>query len=109
MKFPAKFTSSTFFTLKMIESLTSDFKSIKTTLKARGFRANSSLFTYYTFGNVLGMLFVKSIRKSNSLKDSFLSRGFLGQIYLNDEFCISKRDYNLIVAVCLTVLLKVVL
>jgi len=109
LKFPDKFTSSTFFTLKMIESLTSDFKNIKTTLKARGFKANSSMFTYYTFGNVLGMLFVKSIRKSNSLKDSFIARGFDGKIYLNDEFKISKVDYSLIFAVALTVLLKVVL
>lgn len=109
LKFPAKFTSSTFFTLKMIESLTGDFKNIKTTLKARGFKANSSLFTYYTFGNILGMLFVKSIRKANSLKDSFIARGFAGQIYLNDEFKISKVDYNLILAVASTVLLKVLL
>lgn len=109
LRFPNGFCSSTYFTLKMIETLSLDFKNIKVTLKARGFKANSSIFTYYTFGNVLGMLFVKSIRKANSLKDSFEARGFKGKIYLNDEFNIKKLDYYLIFVIALMILLKVIL
>lgn len=109
LRFPDTFSSSTYFTLKMIESLTKDFKNIKTTLKARAFKANTSMFTYYTFGNVLGMLLVKSIRKANSLKDSFQARGFNGKIYLNDEFILKKQDYFMALSVLSVVLLKVVL
>lgn len=109
LKFPNMFTASTYFTLKMIETLTSDFKNIKTTLRARGFKANTSLFAYETFGNILGMLFVKSIRKSQALKESFEARGFSGKIYLNDEFNINKYDYYLGFFVILIILLKVIL
>ncbi|PKI79852.1 cobalt ABC transporter permease, partial [Malaciobacter halophilus] len=109
LKFPSSFVSTSYFTLKMIDSLTSDFKSIKNTLKARGFCAKTNMFTYNTFGNILGMLFVKSIKKSQKLKDSFEARGFNKQIYLNDEFQTTKRDYILASLIFIVVVLKVIL
>lgn len=107
LKFPNAFISATYFTIKMIDTLTSDFKNIKTILRSRGFKAKSSMFTYYVFGNVLGMLLVKSIRKAQTLKDSFISRGFRGKIYLNEDFNICKDDYYLISSVILLYILKV--
>lgn len=107
LKFPDSFISTTYFTLKMIENLKNDFSNIKNTLKARGFKAKTNLFTYYTFGNILGMLFVKSIRKSNSLKDSFTSRGFNKKIYLNDNFKITNKDIILLVLIGIIIILKV--
>ena len=71
LKFPNSFVSSTYFALKMIDYLSNSFKDIKDTLKARGFKANTSLFTYEVFGNVFGMLFVKVIMKSQKLKETF--------------------------------------
>lgn len=108
LKFPDAFISSTYFTIKMIETLTSDFKNIKTVLRSRGFRAKTNMFTYYTFGNVLGMLLVKSIRKAQTLKDSFISRGFRGKIYLNEEFNISRNDYYLIFSIVLLFIIKAI-
>ena len=107
LNFPNKFVSSTYFTLKMIEFLTNDIRKVKGTLVSRGFKANSSIFTYQTFGNILGMLFVKSIRKADSLKDTFQSRGFSGSIYLNDEFKIKKIDFILTSLVCIIIIIKV--
>ncbi|RXJ87877.1 energy-coupling factor transporter transmembrane component T [Arcobacter sp. CECT 8985] len=109
LKFPDSFISTTYFTLKMIDNLTNDFKSIKNTLRARGFQAKTNLFTYYTFGNILGMLFIKSIRKSYKLKESFILRGFNKKIYLNDEFIVTKKDKILILLILLVIILKVTL
>ncbi len=39
-------------------------KKIRQTLRARGFKGSSSLFTYETYGNLFGHIFVKSIKKS---------------------------------------------
>lgn len=108
LKFPRSVVSSTYFTIKMIETLNSDIKNIKTTLNARGFRANTSLFTYQTFGNLLGLLLVKSIRKSQALKNSFTLRGFSGDIYLNEDYKISRRDYTLLLFVSSIFFIKVV-
>jgi len=108
LKFPNVVVSSMYFTLKMIEFLNNDFKALRSTLKARGFRARSNLFTYETFGNIVGLLLVKSIRKASSMQDTFIARGFNGKIYLNDDFNINKLDYILIILVLLIIVVKVV-
>lgn len=107
LKFPSSFVSTSYFTLKMIDNLTNDFKNIKNTLKSRGFEAKTNMFTYNTFGNILGMLFVKSIKKSQKLKDSFEARGFNKQIYLNDKFKTTKKDIVLILLILIVIILKV--
>lgn len=108
LSFPKIIVSTTFFTLKMIDNLRSDFKNITQNLKSRGFRADNSMFTYNTFGNVLGMLLVKSIKKSQSLNETLISRGFMGSIYLNDSFKIEKKDKILIVLILVMICIKVV-
>lgn len=109
MKFPAKFISTIYFTIKIIGNLIDDFKNIKATLKARNFKANSSLFTYQTFGNILAKLFINSIRKSENLNNSFKLRGFRGEIYLNDDFYLGKYDYLLVLSLSIIFLEKVFL
>jgi len=101
LRFPKKVVSSVYFTLKMIQTLNDEFKKIKMTLRARGFRANSSMFTYETYGNLFGHIFVKSIIKANALQDSFKLRGFGGRIYLINNSKLSYYDVILIFLVCM--------
>lgn len=106
LKFPKQFVSTIYFTLKMIDNLKYEFSNIKNTLKSRGFKGKTNLFTYQTLGNVLGLLFIKSIRKSQALNDSFTARGFDKKIYLNDEFEISKSDYILLTSIFIIIILR---
>ncbi|RXK05363.1 energy-coupling factor transporter transmembrane component T family protein [Halarcobacter bivalviorum] len=96
LKFPNKVVSSIYFTLKMIQILSDELKSIRMTLRARGFRANSSLFTYEIYGNLFGHIFVKSIKKAQALEESFKLRGFHGRIYLINQIKISYFDLILL-------------
>lgn len=100
LRFPKEIVSSVYFTLKMIQTLSDEFKKIKSTLKARGFHANSSMFTYETYGNLFGHIFVKSIKKSMALQDSFKLRGFHGKIYLINNSKLSYYDVVLLFLVC---------
>lgn len=109
LSFPKSFISTLYFTIKMIDNLRCDISNIKETLQTRGFKAKSNIFTYYTFGNILGLLFVKSLRRSNALKETFVSRGFDKAIYLNDEFLFSRNDGILIFAIVFMILLKAIL
>lgn len=108
LRFPTQFVSSVYFTLKMIQTLNEEFSRIKHTLKARGFCAGTSMFAYETYGNLFGHIFVKSIRKSNALKDSFELRGFHGRIYLINNNKLSIYDAILLLVVNLVVLKVVV-
>jgi len=107
LRFPNQLVSSVYFTLKMIQTLNDEFKRMKYTLKARGFRAGTSMFAYETYGNLFGHIFVKSIRKSSAMRDSFALRGFHGRIYLlnNSKLCIYDAILLLLVN---SIVLKVV-
>lgn len=108
LRFPKKFVSAVYFSLKMIQTLTDEFKKIKQTLRARGFRASSSLFAYETYGNLFGHIFLKSIRKAEALQDSFELRGFSGRIYLVSNSKLSLYDLVLIFLVCVLYVKEVV-
>jgi len=81
LHFPAKVVSVFYFALTLINFLTQDFKETKNTLKARGFKSGTSLFTYQTYGNIFGMIFIKALKKSEDMRCSMVSRGFEDKIY----------------------------
>lgn len=109
LKFPKRFITTFYFTWKMIIELQNEFKNIKIALITRNFSNKTTLFTYQTYGNILGLLFIKSIQKAGSLKESFELRGFCGEIYLSSEIDLKKYDYLLLFLVLLTLYLKVFL
>jgi cobalt/nickel transport system permease protein len=59
------------------------------------------MFTYETYGNLFGHIFVKSIIKANALQDSFELRGFGGRIYLINNSKLSYYDVILLFLVCM--------
>lgn len=109
LNFPNKFVSLVFFMVKMINSLEKDFNEIKTTLKLRNFTAKTNIFTYKTIANVLGVLFLKSFKRSINLKQTFVLRGFTNKIYLNYDKKMNNLDYFLILSLITTIFLKVLL
>lgn len=109
LRFPKKFVSGVYFTLKMIETLSDEFKKIKQTLRARGFKASSSIFTYETYGNLFGHIFVKSIKKAEAMQDSFKLRGFHGRIYLINNSKLSLYDFILLFLVSMLFVQKVII
>ena len=81
LKMPSKIVSVFYFTLTLIDYLMVDFKKTKESLKARGFKANTSMFTYQTYGNIFAMIFIKALKKSEDMKYSMNARGFEDRIY----------------------------
>lgn len=108
LRFPKNLVSSVYFTLKMIQTLTDEFKKLKLTLRARGFHGSSSMFTYETYGNLFGHIFVQSIRKANAMQDSFKLRGFHGKIYLINNYKLSFYDVILIFLVCMLIVERII-
>lgn len=87
-----KFISIFYFTICLIEYLLKEFKNIKNSLKARGFKAQTSMFVYQTFGNIFAMMFIKAIKKSQDMRLSMIARGFNSQIFLLENNKISPKD-----------------
>ena len=108
LRFPKKFVTIFYFTIVMIEHLFKEFKTIKATLRLRGFHAKSNLFSYQTYGNVFAMMFIKSVRKSEEMRDSLISRGFSGEIYLLEMPSKNKNYIFLSILVFIVVINKMV-
>lgn len=92
LKFPKKFVSTLYFTVRYILDLNSEYEKIKSSLKARNFRPKTDLFTYETYGNIFGILFIKAILKAQKQKEIFLIRGFRGEIFLNYQNSLGRSD-----------------
>lgn len=95
-----------YFTLSMIEFLTLELKNQKNTLKARGFTANTSMYSYQTFGNLFAMMFIKAFKKSQELQYSMQSRGFNGRIYLLTSNRVLFADILMCAVVLAVIILK---
>lgn len=107
LKFPKKFVSTMYFSVKMNHILYTELKKIRETLKIRSFTANTSMFAYQTFGNILGMLFVRSLKRAEAMKSSFKIRGFSDEIFLLCEKELSKLDYLFVVTIILIIIERI--
>jgi cobalt/nickel transport system permease protein len=90
----------------MIQQLFKELKQIKMALTARGFQPKSNGFTYEVFGNMFAMMFIKAIKKANSLNESMLLRGFSGQMHLLSQNKIALSQYALLGLIIFTISMK---
>lgn len=79
--FNTKIISVLYFTLSLINFVKKDFKQTKNTLKARGFKPTTSMYTYQTYGNIFAMILVKAFRKSEDMRVSMMARGYENKIF----------------------------
>ena len=107
LKIPFKVVSVFYFTISLIDYLMMDFKKTKDSLKSRGFVSNTSIFTYQTYGNIIAMIFIKALKKSEDMKYSMNARGFEDRIYFLSSNKIGIFEKSLFVSVVF-ILLKVV-
>jgi|WetSurMetagenome_2_1015567.scaffolds.fasta_scaffold12862_3 cobalt/nickel transport system permease protein len=68
-----------FFTIRYLEVLKQTFQQIQRAMQIRGFKLQTTLHTYQSIGNALGMLFVKSLSKAQRIEQAMRCRGFQGQ------------------------------
>ena len=104
-KMPSKVVSVFYFTLWIIDYLLMDLKKTKESLKARGFKPNTSIFTYETYGNIIAMIFIKALKKSDDMKYSMKARGFEDKIYFLNSQNISLSQNILFVSISISIIL----
>lgn len=107
LKISPKFISIFYFTICLIDYLFIEFKNIKNSLKSRGFKTQTSMFVYQTFGNIFAMMFIKAIKKSEDMRLSMIARGFNSQIFLLETNKISVKDILVLFFVGIIILIKV--
>lgn len=105
--FSSKVVSVLYFSLSLIHYLRNDFLETKNTLKSRGFKSSTSMFTYQTYGNIFAMIFIKALKKSDDMKVSITARGFNDKIFFLNSDCITIFE-KLLSASIVIILAKVI-
>ena len=80
------------FTVRYIDVLHREYLRLAAAMKVRAFRPRMNLHTYATYGNLVGMLLVRSLDRSERILAAMKCRGFQGHFYLLDHFTCSRRD-----------------
>ncbi len=89
---PRKLTHVLLFTVRYLELLQREYGRLRAALKVRGFRPRADLRTYRTIGQLVGVLLMRSLDRSDRVVAAMKCRGFRGRFYLLDRFAFSIRD-----------------
>lgn len=92
LKIPKKLIFLLFFCYRYIHDISFQYKKLKNSLKIRGFVPGTNLYTYKTYGYLIGILIVKSYDRAQKVIKAMLCRGFDGTFYTLEHFNFRKSD-----------------
>ncbi len=102
LKCPNFIVSMFYFNGKFIYILLQSIKKFKNNLILRGFEPKINLFTYKTYANFVGLLFIQAFYRANTLQNILITRGYNGEIYtLKNTQIINKYE---IILSCITLI-----
>ncbi len=101
LRVPDKLTHLMLFTIRYLDVLHQEYRRMRSAMRTRGFRPRMDRHTYRTFGNLVGMLLVRSFDRSERVVAAMKCRGFRGRFYLLDHFHFRRRDVPFCVATTL--------
>jgi cobalt/nickel transport system permease protein len=89
---PDKLVHLMLFSVRYFEVLRREYLRLAAAVKVRGFRPRMNRHTYRAYGYLVGMLFVRSLDRSERIVAAMKCRGFRGRFYLLDHFALTRRD-----------------
>ncbi|MCW2310215.1 cobalt ECF transporter T component CbiQ [Rhodobium gokarnense] len=95
LKAPEPLVHLMMFTVRYIDVLVDEYQTLRTAMKARGFRPSNSRHTWKSFGYLVGMMLVRSLERSERILAAMKCRGFTGTIPLIDDLAWRRRDLGL--------------
>ena len=96
---PEKLVHLLLFTVRYLDVISREYKSMRKAMKARAFVARNNLHTWRSFGYLIGMLLVRSLERSERIYAAMKCRGYCGKLYLFDTMQWQTRDTALIASV----------
>jgi cobalt/nickel transport system permease protein len=97
---PKKFIHIFLFMVRYIDVVGDEFRRLRSAMKLRSFQAKCNLHTFRTYGNLIGMVLVRSLERSERIMAAMRCRGFHGRFYSLTNFHIRMRDLYFFI-VCL--------
>ncbi len=107
LKVPSTLVQLLFFSWRYLHVLEEEYTKLKRAAILRGFRPKANLFTYKTYGYLLGSLFIRTYDRGQRVYYALICRGFNGTFWLLSHFRL-KRD-DLILSFLILVLLAIMI
>lgn len=103
LRLPNRLCVLLLFTYRYIFVLQQEYQRLRRAALLRGFVPATSLHTYRTYGNLLGMTLVKSWQRGIRVQQAMQLRGFQGRFYLLTPPAVRGRDWLLFILLFMAV------
>lgn len=92
LRVPRKLVHLLLFTVRYLHVMQEEFRRLHTAMRIRGFRPRWDGRTFRAYGNLVGMLLVRSIARCERIMAAMRCRGFRGQFHVWRHFHFSAWD-----------------
>ena len=92
LKVPKKLIFLLFFCYRYIHDISLQYKKLQNSLKIRGFKPKTNLFTYKTYAYLVGILIIKSYDRAERVIRAMTCRGFNGTFFTLKHFSFKNSD-----------------
>lgn len=82
---PPKLVHLLLLTVRQITLLDAEHRRLRRAMRARAFVPRSNRHTWVSYGNLIGMLLVRSLERARRVEAAMRCRGFHGRLYLLDS------------------------
>jgi cobalt/nickel transport system permease protein len=93
LRVPVKLVFLFLFTCRYIHVIGDEWQKLQTSARLRGFLPRTSLHTYRTVGNMLGLTVINSIDRSKRIYEAMLLRGFKESFHTVTELKATRIDF----------------
>lgn len=102
-RLPPKFVHLVLFSVRYLKVLEDEYQRLHTAMRMRGFRPGCNRWTFRVYGQLVGMLIVRSLERSERILTAMKCRGFRGSYYLWQHFHYRPRDLVFVIGMLLSV------
>lgn len=90
---PARLVSLFLFTVRYVAVFRAETARLSEAMRARAFRPRSNLHTWRTFGNLAGMMMVRSLERAQRVDEAMRCRGFKGRMHAPPLGAAKRQDF----------------
>jgi cobalt/nickel transport system permease protein len=99
LRCPSKLVHLFMFTLRYLTVLEEEYHQLRQSMTLRGFRPRLHIHTLRTYGNLVGMMLVRALDRSERIMEAMLCRGYSGKFYTLRHYALSARDVIALVTI----------
>lgn len=92
LRVPAKLIQLFLFSIRYVAVLEQEYRQLRLAMRVRAFEARFNLHTLRAFGNMVGMLLVRALDRSERVNEAMKCRGFRGIFPSFHDFRLRYRD-----------------